>query len=128
MNLFTSAMSLIQSINACESVIIENRSSIFNENTGVYDEEVTSIDAYAQIQTTPSIVQDMSDTATNSVNAYEMWFINLTPAVVDALVSDKILNTRIIIRNNIILDIIEKEDYAYNGWIYVKGVQNGYRK
>lgn len=128
MNLFTTAMSLIQSLNPCEKVIISNRTSVFNPQTGVYDETSNDIEAFAQIQTTPSAIKDLADTVTNSINVYDLWFINLTPTIVDALISDKILNTKVTIRNNIILDIIEKEDYAYNGWIYVKGVNNELNK
>lgn len=123
MNLFRAAMGLVQSINPCQMVIIRSRRSVFDKNTGIYNEEIKEIEASAQVQTTASSVQDMSDTATNSYNVYDLWFVNLTPVIVDALVSTDVLNTDIILSNGIILRITEKEDYAYNGWIYCKGVQ-----
>lgn len=124
MNVFSAAMGLIQSINPCQTVIIRSRKSIFDANTGIYNEKIEEIEASAQVQTTPSSVQDMSDTATNSYNVYDLWFINLTPVIVDALVSTDVLNTDIVLNNGIVLRIIEKEDYTYNGWIYCKGVQH----
>lgn len=123
MNLFRAAMGLVQSINPCQTVVIRSRRSVFDENTGIYNEEIKETEASAQIQTTASSIQDMSDTATNSYNTYDLWFVNLTPVIVDALVSTDVLNTDIILSNGMTLRITEKEDYSYNGWIYCKGVQ-----
>lgn len=123
MNLFKAAMSLVQSINPCQAVIIRSRRSVFDENTGIYNEEIKETEASAQVQINAASVQDMSDTATNSYNIYELWFVNLTPVIVDALVSTDVLNTDITLSNGIMLRITEKEDYSYNGWIYCKGVQ-----
>lgn len=123
MNLFRAAMGLVQSINPCQTVIIRGRRSKFDENTGIYNEEIKETEASAQVQTTASSIQDMSDTATNSYNTYDLWFVNLTPVIVDALVSTDVLNTDVILSNGMMLRITEKEDYSYNGWIYCKGVQ-----
>lgn len=123
MNVFKAAMSIIQQINKNQPVIIRNKTSVFNEYTGLYDQRVTEIEAVAQVQTTPSSIQDIADTATNSCNAYELWFVNLTPVIVDSLVSTNILNTEVVLKNGVVLVITEKEDYSYNGWIYCKGVQ-----
>lgn len=123
MNLFRAAMGLVQSINPCQTVIIRSRRSVFDKNTGIYNEEIKETEASAQVQTNTSSVQDMSDTATNSYNAYDLWFVNLTPVIVDALVSTDVLNTDITLSNGVMLRITEKEDYSYNGWIYCKGVQ-----
>lgn len=123
MNVFKAAMSIIQQINKNQSVIIRNKTSVFNEYTGLYEQRVTEIEAVAQVQTTPSSVQDIADTATNSYNIYELWFVNLTPVIVDSLVSTNILNTEVVLKNGVVLVITEKEDYSYNGWIYCKGVQ-----
>lgn len=123
MNVFTTAMSLIQSINKCQNVIIRSRVSEFNSDTGVYNEITKDVEAYAQIQMEAVSVQDMGDTATNSAHKYNLWFINLTPLVVDALLSVDVLNTEVILADGKALQIIEKEDYSYNGWIYCKGVK-----
>ena len=123
MNVFKAAMSIIQQINKNQPVIIRNKTSVFNEYTGLYDQRVTEIEAVAQVQTTPSSIQDIADTATNSCNTYELWFVNLTPVIVDSLVSTNILNTEVVLKNGVVLVITEKENYSYNGWIYCKGVQ-----
>lgn len=125
MNLFTSAMSLIQSLNPAVKVKIVLNNSEFDNNTGVYNNITAEYDAYAQIQAIESGIGDTSDTSTDSVNAFDIWFINLSPTIVNSIMSTSTQNTSIILNNGTTIKAIEKGDYSYNGWIYIKGVQYG---
>lgn len=123
MNLFKSAMSLIQSLNPAVKVKIVLNNSIFDSNTGIYTNVTNEYDAYAQVQAAEASVSDTSDTSTDTVNTYDVWLIDLSPTIVNSLMSTSIQNTSIILNNGIKIKAIEKGDYSYNGWIYIKGVQ-----
>ena len=123
MNVFTNAMSLISNIKPAENVTIITITTTLDETSGVYNTTEAETSAYAHIQTNNVKVDDMGETATNTTYQYELWFVNLTPEVVDSLLSVDMQNTRIKTSDGDVLALIERGDYSYNGWIYAKAVR-----
>lgn len=127
MNVFLTAMSLIASIRPSEPVTIIQRYSVFDEATGVYNEMSEETPAAAHIQQEGSHVEDAGDTATDSTQKYQLWFIDVTPEIVNALKSTAQLNTNVLLSDGKVLTIKAKEDYSYNGWIYCEATLNAIR-
>lgn len=121
MNVFKLAMNLISTINRNKLVIIRTKSSVFNKTTGVYETMTSELLAEAQVQTNPQNIQDKGDTATDTFEQYDLWFVNLTPSVINSLINVELQNTEIIY-NGKTISLTEREDYSYNGWIFCKGV------
>lgn len=125
MNLFKNAMSLISSVSKPQLITIIFNNSILNEENGIYENVATEYQAYAHIQQQETSLKDITTTAINSVNKYSLWLINLSPTIINSFASTAVQNTKIKINDNLLLEVISKEDYSYNGWIFVRGVQNG---